>query len=168
MRCRFPKRLLSSVIVAALSAGFLAWGTLSGCDLVRQEIECSNSSCLDSPQVCVEVIPYTSDIPVCDQISIEYFWNGVVIPEQDCGRDGIPGDMSRQRNPTACSEFGNNDPFVEVTVTHGDQAATQRIELAEYNRCGEDIAYVYVTLHEDGPPTFGEVAYISPCMERSL
>lgn len=59
--------------------------------------------------------------------------------------------------------------WVDVTVApYEGEEATLRVELAEHNYCGHDIAYVVATLHDDGPPTFTEVLYVSPCENGSL
>ena len=127
--------------------------------------DCYESICYNAPRICIEIIPYSSEQDVCDQVDIVYSIQGddENYPEEQCGSTIFYEITTDHFRPTSCF-YGS----AEVTVTHNGYSASELIEDNKFNYCGRDIAYVVVTLHEDGPPTFGDPVYVSPCEKRGL
>jgi hypothetical protein len=123
------------------------------------------------PRLVVGVFPNENNLDPCNEVEIKFeHSNGVVfsnlsIPDVcDACEEQVDGLLW-----TACVASGPAVEWIEVTISQdADRTTSQRVSLAEHNYCGEDIAYVSATLHEDEPPTFGEILYVSPCNTGSL
>lgn len=136
------------------------YASVAGC----KEEDCQDSECYNFPRVCVEILPFVEEPPVCDQVSITYSHDEWSDMDDECGTED--SEQWGPLNPTSCY-YGSES--ITVTISQDEQrTATRIIELAEHNYCGEDIAYVVVTLHEVEPPTFGETLYVSPCENGGL
>ncbi len=116
--------------------------------------------------MCVEIIGYNVDVALSDQLELEYSFQGYTSKENEWI---VFGDSWGNLNPTSCRSASLDAQYFDITISQDEnRTSTKRIELAEHNYCGEDIAYVIATLHEDSPPTFGDTFYVSPCKNRGL
>ncbi len=129
------------------------------------ENSCQENNCYGMERACVEVIPFEREPSVCEQIVISYIVKDSTFIETNCGH--YDNAEWGRLNPVSCFD-GVGSEFT-LTVNQNDHNyASIEIPAAEFNYCGRDIAYVYVMLHEDGPPTFSEIFYVSPCETSSL
>ncbi len=157
--------------------GLLSLSVMGGCDLFDpSEPSCAGTDCFGMPRMVVGILQYDEDLESCENVEIVFEDSeGDILTNNDAGPDEpnvCSGPYEEQVAGllwTACRTCGPAVKWIDVTISQDeDRTTTQRIELAEHNYCGVDIAYVLVTLHEDDPPTFGEVMYISPCETGGL
>jgi hypothetical protein len=76
---------------------------------------------------------------------------------------GCPSTLSNEFECTHSFGAGVSDTTLELLATDSTgRTAAKEIELAPYNACGRDIAYVVVRATENGP-AFDAPQLISPC-----
>ncbi len=124
-------------------------------------------SCSLRPRICVEIIPFKSEPHFCEQVVISYTEQHGTFVEELCGSY----DTSEwgKLNPSSCMINAPGTESVTITVFQDEYiSASTEVVLAEHNYCGKDIAYVYVILNEDGPPSFSETIYVSPYDKTGL
>ena len=136
----------------------------SGCDNSTES--CADDGCegnIDA-RMCLNIIPYDDNLEICDLLAIQFVDSeGLVHIPEGCDLSPWPDDWPSLQI-AACSTPGPSVQWIDVTVAQdASRTTTQRIILAEHNYCGREIAYSDVTLHDDGPPTFQETLYVSPC-----
>ena len=161
------------MVIVATVIGLLSLFVMVGCGLFDpSEPSCAGTDCYHMPRLAIGVLQYDEDLESCENVEIVFedsegdifTNNGDANVCIDCPEEQVVGLLW-----TACRTCGPAVKWIDVTISQDeDRTTTQRIELAEHNYCGVDIAYALVTLHEDGPPTFGEVMYVSPCETGGL
>ncbi|MDJ0767021.1 MAG: hypothetical protein QNJ97_28865 [Myxococcota bacterium] len=171
------KKFNHQLIIAICIASFSSMLFMSHCNSSGQP-SCYESDCYGMPRLAVGIIPY-DDSHSCGDISEILFKDseGDIFSNHPSNLDEEASVCGCPTRPpytdgmiwSACSTYGPAVKWSDVTISlDAQRTSTQRIELAEHNYCGEDIAYVLVTLHEDKAPTFGEVMYVSPCETGGL
>jgi hypothetical protein len=77
-----------------------------------------------------------------------------------------PGQCKELPPPYVCTFMVYGSPMwtrVTITVNTPDYTVTQTVNLAAFNSCGREIAYLPFFVASGTEPTFGEVSYINPC-----
>lgn len=127
---------------------------------------CQESACYGIGRICVEVIPFEREPSICEQVVISYTQNDETHTEIDCGH--YDSAEWGRLNPISCAGGGQEGEITLSIVQDENRNASTKVLLADHNYCGRDIAYVYVMLNEDGPPSFEETVYVSPCEMSTL
>lgn len=158
------------------ASGAVLWlVTVSGC-ADQRDADCTEDACFGMPRIAVGVVPYDGGVDPYESAIITFQDSEGDIknneednPDRELLAAACSGETTFNLAEaglfwTACAHSGPDVEWVDVTIAQdADRVATERVALADHNYCGRNIAYTIVTLHEDGPPTFGEVLYVSPC-----
>jgi hypothetical protein len=132
----------------------------SGCGSESTDDECKNEcETLDWPRLILAIAgPAGGQV---DDVQVEYA-SGARRPADSalCPRE-LPASLT-------CTYTAIGAGPITVTVSApGRASASQMIELADFNYCARDIAYVEIEVNEE-ETVFHETRYLSPCDLLSL
>lgn len=132
-----------------------------------EPLACGNSPCesVTWPRLVVALSDLRprgdGGIPTAEQVTTSAYYDGAERPPGTSGGCALGFDVIR------CSDSFFGRPGLTSMTLHvqlgGQTGQSKTVALKPFNYCGNDLAYVAVTVASDGSVSIGDPTYVSPC-----